>query len=132
MNFSTEQGEKNMKKVLMMALVVYAAAGIAVATVVVGSASPTEKVVKLTAKKFEYSPSEITVKKGEPVVLEISSEDVKHGFNLPDFGVRLDVKPGAVNRVRFIPDKAGRFTFHCDVFCGDGHEDMDGTVIVTE
>jgi cytochrome c oxidase subunit II len=132
MNFSTEQGEKNMKKVLMMALVVYAAAGIAVATVVVGSASPTEKVVKLTAKKFEYSPSEITVKKGEPVVLEISSEDVKHGFNLPNFGVRLDVKPGAVNRVRFIPDKAGRFTFHCDVFCGDGHEDMDGTLIVTE
>jgi len=121
-----------MKKVLMMALVVYAAAGIAVCTAVVGSASPTEKVVKLTAKKFEYSPSEITVKKGEPVVLEISSEDVRHGFNLPDFGIRLDVKPGAVNRVRFTPDKAGRFTFHCDVFCGDGHEDMDGTLNVTE
>ena len=42
-----------MRKTLMMALVAYAAAGVAVCTVVVGSVSPKEKVVKLTAKKFE-------------------------------------------------------------------------------
>ena len=121
-----------MRKTLMMALVAYAAAGVAVGTIVVGSGSPNQKVIKLTAKKFEYSPAEISVKKGEPVVLEISSEDVKHGFSLPDFGIRIDVKPGAVNRISFTPDKAGRFTFACDVFCGSGHEDMAGTLNVTE
>lgn len=121
-----------MMKFLMIALVVYAAAGLAVGTVVIGSAAPKDKVIKLTAKKFEYSPTEITVKKGEPVVIELSSEDVKHGFTLPDFGIRTDIKPGSVSRISFTPDKAGRFAFACDVFCGGGHEDMSGTLIVTE
>lgn len=121
-----------MRKILMMALVAYAAAGLAVGAVVIGSSAPKDKVIKLTAKKFEYSPAEITVKKGEPVVIEVSSEDVEHGFTLPDFGIRTDIKPGSVNRISFTPDKAGRFAFACDVFCGGGHEDMSGTLIVTE
>jgi cytochrome c oxidase subunit II len=91
-----------------------------------------EQVVRLTAKKFEYSPNEITVKKGKPVVIEIVSLDRKHGFTLPEFKVRTDVKPGQTNVVRFTPDKVGRFNFHCDLFCGDGHEDMSGTLIVVE
>jgi cytochrome c oxidase subunit 2 len=91
-----------------------------------------ETTIKLTAKKFQYSPAQITVKKGTQVVLEITSGDAKHGFNLPDFGVRADVKPGAVTRVTFIPDKTGTFTFACDVFCGSGHEDMSGQLTVVE
>src|SRR5262249_114140 len=92
----------------------------------------TELVVHVTAKKFEFSPAEITLKKGEPLILEIQAEDVKHGFSLVDFKVRQDLKPGAVTRVRLTPDKAGKFTFACDVFCGSGHEDMSGVLTVTE
>ena len=121
-----------MSRFLMIALIAYTAAGLAVSAVVIGSGAPKDKVIKLTAKKFEYSPAEITVKKGEPVVIEVSSEDVKHGFNLPDFGIRTDIKAGSVNRISFTPDKAGRFAFACDVFCGVGHEEMSGTLIVTE
>jgi len=96
------------------------------------SAGPGVAVVKLTAKKFEYTPAQITVKKGVPVTLELTSEDAKHGFNLPDFKVRADLKPGSVTRVTFTPDKTGTFSFACDVFCGSGHEDMSGTVVVVE
>jgi cytochrome c oxidase subunit 2 len=120
-----------MRHVLMMVLVAYAAAG-AAATVVNSSGEPKEKVIKLTATKFEFSPAEITVKKGEPVVIEVTSKDVKHGFTLPDFGVRTDIQPGSVGRISFTPDKGGRFAFACDVFCGAGHEDMSGLLIVTE
>lgn len=91
-----------------------------------------ERVIAITAKKFEYSMSEITVKKGEAVVLELTSLDRVHGFNLPDFGIRTNIVPGTVTRVRITPTKAGRFNFHCDVFCGEGHEQMSGTLIVTE
>jgi cytochrome c oxidase subunit 2 len=93
---------------------------------------PVERVIHITAKKFEFSPDSITLKKGEPVVFEISSDDRKHGFNLRAFGVRSDLLPGNVSRIRFTPDKTGKFTFSCDVFCGDGHEDMTGTVVVNE
>jgi len=96
------------------------------------NAVPAERVIRITAKKFEFSPDSITLKKGEPVVFEISSGDSKHGFSLHAFGVRSDVLPGKVSRIRFTPDKTGKFTFSCDVFCGDGHEEMTGTVIVTE
>jgi len=92
----------------------------------------TEQVIHLTAKKFEYSPNEITLKKGQPVVIEIVSLDRKHGFTIPELKVRSDVKPGAQNIVRFTPDKAGTFNFHCDLFCGSGHEGMAGTIVVVE
>ena len=95
-------------------------------------AVPAERVIHITAKKFVFSPDSITLKKGEPVVFEISSADREHGFNLRAFGVRTNVSPGKVSRIRFTPDKTGKFTFSCDVFCGDGHEEMTGTVTVTE
>jgi len=91
-----------------------------------------EPVIAMTVKRFEYSPREIRLKKGVPVVFEITSLDVPHGFNLPDFGVRADVVPGKPARVRVLPDKTGIFTFRCDVFCGSGHEELDGTIVVSE
>ena len=89
-----------------------------------------ERVVHVTAKKFEYSPSEIHVKKGEPVVLEFVSLDRKHGFEVPELGLSTEIDPKAPSRVRFVPQKEGRFPFHCSVFCGDGHEDMTGEIVV--
>ncbi|HAM51224.1 MAG TPA: cytochrome-c oxidase [Nitrospiraceae bacterium] len=91
-----------------------------------------EQVIKVTAKKFEYSPNEIRLKKGVPVVLELTSLDRLHGFNCPDLGVRADIFPGKVSRVRIVPDKAGPYEFHCDIFCGEGHEGMTGKLIVEE
>jgi cytochrome c oxidase subunit II len=121
-----------MKKVLSMIFVAYALLVFVTHNSVVDGGGAPEKIIHLTAKKFEFTPGEITAKKGEPVVLEIKSEDVNHGFSLPDFGVRGDVKPGEVTRIRFTPDKTGQFTFTCDVFCGTGHEEMSGTLTVTE
>jgi 3',5'-cyclic AMP phosphodiesterase CpdA len=97
-----------------------------------GAPAAAERVVKVEARRYAYSPSQITLKRGVPVVLEIASRDVTHGFNLPDFGVRAEVAPGQVARVRFTPDRVGTFSFLCDVYCGSGHEDMSGTVVVTE
>lgn len=89
-----------------------------------------ETVVRITAKRFEYSPAEVHLKRGVPVVLELVSLDRTHGFDAPDLGLRSDIKPGEPTRLRFVPDKAGRFGFHCDVFCGSGHEDMAGEIVV--
>jgi cytochrome c oxidase subunit 2 len=96
------------------------------------NALPAEREIHITAKKFDFTPSTITLKKGEPVVLVLSSQDRKHGFNLRTFGIRADVNPGATTTIRFTPNKAGKFTFSCDIFCGEGHEDMTGTIVVTE
>ena len=91
-----------------------------------------EQVIKMTAKRFEYSPKEITLKKGVPAVLEITALDRLHGFDCPDLQIRADLLQGKVTKINFTPQKTGSFTFHCDIFCGDGHEDMSGTITVIE
>jgi cytochrome c oxidase subunit 2 len=94
------------------------------------SAEPAERIIKVSAKRFDYTPSHITVKQGVPVRLKLTSEDVLMGFNLPDFNVRADMIPGKMTELRFVPDKVGTFTFLCDIFCGTGHEEMNGKLTV--
>lgn len=95
-------------------------------------AQPKEKVIRIDAKRFDYTPGELTLKKGEAVILELTSRDVLMGFNLPDFNLRADMVPDKVTRVRFVPDKTGSFTFLCDIFCGSKHEEMNGRLTVIE
>ena len=90
-----------------------------------------ERVVKVRARKFVFEPQDIALKKGEPVTLEFTSDDVLMGFNAPDFKLRTDIVPGMTTKVRFTPDRAGTFAYICDVFCGDGHENMGGTLVIT-
>jgi cytochrome c oxidase subunit II len=95
-----------------------------------GDAQTSERVIKITAHKFAYEPNEIQLKLGEPVVLELTSKDVTHGFNIPDLDLRADLEPGETVRLRLVPQKAGTFEFHCDNFCGFDHESMSATITV--
>ena len=118
------------RSLIALAAALAIAAGAAAALAVEAAAEPQH--LALTVKKFEFSPRILRLKKGVPVVIEITSLDRLHGFKLPDFGLRADVVPGTVTRIAFTPDKAGAFAFLCDIFCGDGHEDVDGTLVVTD
>ena len=94
------------------------------------AAWPQERVVQIRARKFVFEPEEVSLKLGEPVVLEFTTADVHMGFKAVDLGVRADILPGQVTRLRLTPDKAGSFPFFCDVFCGDDHELMSGMLHV--
>jgi plastocyanin len=91
-----------------------------------------EKEIEVNAKKFAFLPNEIRLKKGEPVVLKLKSLDRQHGFYCKELGIREDINPDKITEVHLIPEKAGTFNFECDVFCGSGHEDMNGQIIVAE
>jgi cytochrome c oxidase subunit II len=106
-----------------VALVAMAAAGL--------GARAAERVISVNARKFVFTPNEIALTRGEPVTFELTTQDVFMGFSVPDFHVRSDIVPGKVTRLAFTPDRAGTFTFLCDVFCGDGHESMSGKLVVS-
>jgi hypothetical protein len=74
----------------------------------------------------------LEVKKGDLVVLKITSSDVVHGFSFKDFGIFLEdgIRPGKVVLASFKADKAGTFTFSCNIICGDQHKNMQGTFVV--
>jgi cytochrome c oxidase subunit 2 len=110
-----------------------AAAAMAAAYVAAQPAAPSEQVIRIVAKKFEYVPAEITLKNNVPVILELTTtDDVIMGFKVPGLGVREDVVPGKTTRIRVAPTKAGKFDIVCDVFCGSGHEDMEGMITVVD
>jgi len=108
------------------------AVGLAAASIIAVAAAPDENVISVSAMKFEFLPETINLKRGEPVILELNSLDRTHGFKVPDLGLDVAVLPDTTVRVRVVPEKVGRFTFLCDNFCGDGHEDMDGVIVVSE
>jgi len=84
------------------------------------------KVIRILAKKFEYVPGEITLQRGVPAVLELTADEVTMGFYSPGLGLRAEIVPGRPVRLDVQPAAAGDFEFHCDIFCGEGHEDMSG------
>lgn len=96
--------------------------------------SPEEpgRVIRIVAQRFAYTPSEIVLKKGEAVTLELEALDFAHGFSVPDLGIRADLVEGKVTLVRLTPEKSGVYEFHCDNFCGADHEQMDGKIIVQD
>lgn len=95
-----------------------------------GAAEESLPVVKLTAHKFEFEPAELRLKKDQPVLLELTSKDVDHGFKIPDLNLSAEFLAGKMTRVRITPQKAGRFGYYCDTYCGLEHDEMGGTLIV--
>ena len=93
-------------------------------------AQPKPRIIPIQARKFTYEPAELTLKLNEPVLFQLTSADVVMGFSMPDFKVRGTIIPGQVTEVAMTPNKVGEFIFLCDVFCGSGHENMEGTLRV--
>jgi len=88
------------------------------------------KVIEIEAKRFQFTPSEITLAKDQPVILRLHSQDVVHGFYSKDLGIDASIEPGKTTDVPLTPHQAGRFVTICDHFCGAGHGNMKMTITV--
>lgn len=112
---------------LTAALLIVAAAGLTGSRL---RAAEEPKVITITAKRFEFSPKEITLKQGETVKLQLTTEDVTHGFFVKPLGIDEDIAPGKTTEVVVTPMTTGRYTTICDHFCGAGHGGMKMTIVV--
>ncbi len=90
------------------------------------------QVVKITASKFRFTPDHITLVKGQPVTLQLTSTDRTHGFMIRALKLDTDIKPGKVTEMTVTPATAGTFKAICDHYCGLGHGGMKMTVVVEE
>jgi len=88
--------------------------------------------IEVSVKRFAYAPAEVTLKKGEPVVLVLKTEDVAHGLKFTELNLNTKIEKGKPSELAFTPDKVGDFVGHCSVFCGSGHGSMTLTLHVTE
>ena len=90
------------------------------------------RVVAVTARQFEFDPSTIVVRQGEKVRLEVTSEDVTHGIGIEAYDIDQLLPPGETKEIEFTADKTGTHHFHCSIYCGKGHNEMHGELIVLE
>lgn len=85
----------------------------------------------IEASHFQFEPNRIDVSEGQRVRLVLHSLDGVHGLAIPEFGVSLRIPEGGVPvAIEFIADKAGVFPFGCSEYCGVGHADMTGEIVV--
>jgi cytochrome c oxidase subunit II len=114
------------------------AAGLALVASLLAVASPPARaqdqprVIVITARRFEFSPNQITLAKGETVKLQINSEDVTHGLFVRPLGIDTEIVPGRVTELTVTPETAGTYRAICDHFCGAGHGGMKMTIVVRE
>jgi cytochrome c oxidase subunit II len=116
------------KDKIVAATLLAAACGIALAAVApktnLARADVNPNVIEITARKFDFTPNEITLKKGQPVILRLTSSDRVHGFFSKALKFDTDILPGKTTDVVVTPDTAGDFTIICDHYCGTGHGNM--------
>lgn len=96
------------------------------------SAQNAARRIEVTAGQFSFAPGEITLKKGQPVLLVLKSRDVAHGLRVRELNVAVKVNGHGTAQVQFTPQKTGDFVGHCYVFCGKGHGSMALTFHVVE
>ena len=124
------------KNKIVTATLVAVACGITLAGIArkpgLARADVNPKVIEISAKKFEFSPSQITLKKGEPVILRLSSSDRVHGFMSKPLKIDTDIPADKTEDVAVTPDTAGDFTVICYHYCGTGHGGMKMKVTVVE
>ena len=107
------------------------------------------KVIEVTAKKYDFDPAEIHVKKGARVELKIHSVDETHGIKLnltPEGssdkaapGLLFDkpedngkVEKGQDQVLEFVAQQTGTYEFKCAKMCGIHHGKMKGKLVVEE
>jgi cytochrome c oxidase subunit II len=117
----------NRKTKLIIALIT---ALTTVGLVAKGQSGDASTAVKMMAKKYDFTPDTITVKRGDPVKLVITALDHDHGFKIEAFHINRKLPKGEPVFVEFTADQTGTFPFECSQFCGLGHKKMKGKLVV--
>lgn len=127
--------KKHTSEIIAIVLVLICIVGVIWASLVYRShTKPEIELIARAPERGNWDPQTITVKKGQPVTIVIRNEDgVTHGFYLPAFDIALrEIKAGKLEKVKFVPTNTGEFRFYCNVWCGDYHMKMVGTLIVED
>jgi cytochrome c oxidase subunit 2 len=116
-------------------LVVAVAVAAAITCVTAAPArSQQRRVIRISAERFSFTPSEIVLTAGEEVEFRLKSDDTAHGFRVVGQGVNVAIPKRGRDEL-IVPFKApepGRYTFECSRMCGAGHNFMRGVLVVRE
>ncbi len=82
--------------------------------------------ITVVGSNFEFDQDEYVVQSGEEVTLTFVNEEGNHGISIDEFNVNIQGDGEAT----FVPEEPGEYKIYCNIFCGEGHEDMVATLVV--
>ena len=85
--------------------------------------------IYLVARQFSWFPI-LKLRAGETYRLHVSSADFQHGFSLQPMNMNFQVVPGYDHVLTIKPQAPGTYPIVCNEFCGIGHQNMVGKIIV--
>jgi cytochrome c oxidase subunit 2 len=95
------------------------------------AAASAPRVINVVATRFNYEPARVDVTEGERVMLVITSGDGVHGVEIKKFRINKKVpRGGDPVTIEFVASAAGEFPILCSEYCGEGHEEMKGMLVV--
>ena len=86
--------------------------------------------------EFAYEGTNVTTRDelvlptDREVYLHVTSRAVIHSFYSPALGLKQDAFPTQYNTIRTRLTETGRYDFYCAEYCGSGHSQMGGEVVV--
>jgi cytochrome c oxidase subunit II len=89
-------------------------------------------VIAVRARRYEFKPSNITLKEGQQVKLVFISDDVTHSLTVKELGLEVNIKKNHSSEVLLTPSKPGNFVGECSIYCGAGHDRMKIVFHVTK
>jgi len=118
-----------MKRILLLGLLLALSASLSPAASTDATGS---KRIEIVAHRYAYEPPEITLTKGQPATLLLTSKDVTHGLTIPALNITAEIHKGEPTEITVTPEQVGTFQGQCAYFCGPGHGNMKLTVHVVE
>jgi plastocyanin len=97
-----------------------------------GAAAPQERLFRIQASSYSYTPGILHANPGDHITIEVVSTDVVHGIYVDGYGISQTADPGQSARLSFIADRRGTFRLRCSVTCGPLHPFMIGKLVVGE
>ena len=85
--------------------------------------------IYLVARQFAWYPT-LKLRSGETYRMHVSSADFQHGFSLLPMNMNFQVVPGYDHVITMKPQAPGTYPIVCNEFCGVGHQNMVGKIIV--
>ena len=110
--------------------------GFVAAAIAIGDNQPSAqttapRVIEITARRFAFEPSQVEATVGERLQLVIRSADGVHGVEIKKLKIKKEVpRGGEPVTIDFTATAEGSFPILCSEYCGNGHGDMKGMLIV--
>ncbi len=88
--------------------------------------------VSVTARRNGFSPARLEVHQNDLVKVTFTAEDAPHSFNIDAYRIAKRARPGHPAVFEFRADRAGTFSYYCNLSSTTGTHDMKGELIVLD